>query len=137
MLNRWAKKSLRYVVHNLVILFSVALTLILVHAFAACKMADLESWHEEPIEHEFVSADYSDEFSLADYVSKEDALFDKLENYKIDADHLGGISHFSRFVSDGPQDPARQKINWNKTVELIPEEVKGGVLLVHGLSDSP
>ena len=44
---------------------------------------------------------------------------------------------YSRYRADGPQDPANLPRNWNRTFELVPENMIGGALLFHGLTDSP
>ena len=44
---------------------------------------------------------------------------------------------FLRYVRGGPNDPSGFEPNWNRTFELVPDEVKGGALLLHGLTDSP
>ena len=42
-----------------------------------------------------------------------------------------------RYFEGSPLNPDRSPKNWNRTFELVPEKVRGGVLLVHGLTDSP
>ena len=44
---------------------------------------------------------------------------------------------FNRYRAGGPQDPGRWETNWNRTFELVPENIQGGALLLHGLTDSP
>ena len=44
---------------------------------------------------------------------------------------------YCRYYGGGPQDPQSLGRNWNRTFELVPGKVKGGALLLHGLTDSP
>jgi alpha-beta hydrolase superfamily lysophospholipase len=127
-----------WVLHFLLIAVAVGVTIILVSAFASRKMPDLEKWHREPLGDEFAAKDLSAEYGLGEYLKLEDKLFAEVGDYMLDPDKLDGHSPFSRFVRGGPQDPGRQPRNWNRSVELLPlGELKGGVLLLHGLSDSP
>ncbi len=127
-----------WVLHTLLLVVAVGVTIILVSAFASRKMADLEKWHREPLEEEFTARDLSGEYGLGEYLELEDRLFAEVGGYMLEPAQLNGRSPFSRFVRGGPQDPGRQPRNWNRTVELWPGgKPKGGVLLVHGLSDSP
>ncbi|MEA3411317.1 MAG: alpha/beta hydrolase [Pseudomonadota bacterium] len=43
----------------------------------------------------------------------------------------------NRYHRGSRMDPTSYPQNWNRTFELIPEHPVGGVLLLHGLSDSP
>jgi alpha-beta hydrolase superfamily lysophospholipase len=44
----------------------------------------------------------------------------------------------NRYWVDSPINPERFAKNWNRTAELLPEgEVRGGALLIHGLTDAP
>jgi hypothetical protein len=44
---------------------------------------------------------------------------------------------FSRYRAGGLQDPQQLPRNWNRTFELVPEQIQGGALLPRGLTDSP
>ena len=132
------KVLISWVLHSLLIALAVVMTIVLVTAFASRNKPALEMWHHVPLENEFVAKDLTEDYGLDQYLKLEESLFNELSNYMLEPDKLDGHSPYSRFVKGGPQDPARQAINWNRTVELIPKgEPKGGVLLLHGLSDSP
>ena len=115
----------------------VALTILLVWAFDSRKMPALEIWHTTPLKNEFTSGDATPKSTLQDYLEQEQRLFDELRA-KI-YDHVAPTAEydFSRYRADGPQDPAHVSPNWNRTFELVPENIQGGALLLHGLSDSP
>lgn len=131
------KALLSWVLHSLLIALAVVMTIVLVSAFTSRKMPKIEKWHHDVLKDEFVAKDLTADYKLEQYLKLEDSLFAEVETYMLDPDKLGGHSPFSRFVKGGPQDPARQPINWNRSVELVPDKIKGGVLLLHGLSDSP
>ncbi len=43
----------------------------------------------------------------------------------------------NRYFEESPLSPGKAPRDWNRTFELSPETTRGGVLLVHGLTDSP
>src|SRR5262249_12156907 len=43
----------------------------------------------------------------------------------------------NRYNPDSPLNAAHFKVNWNRTQELTPDTIRGGALLLHGLTDSP
>lgn len=131
------RRLVRRTVRVLVIAFAVFLTLLLVHAFASRGMLPYEVWHREPIEIDFTEEDYTDNYTLADWMAMEDRVFGELERYRLDPGEREDVSPFSRYVRGGRQDPSRRKTDWNRTQEIAVENPKGGVLLIHGLSDSP
>ena len=128
---------LRWILRVVVIVVAIVATLILVRAFESRKMPDLERWHREAPAGEFTAADLRAGFGLQEYLELENRLFSQLSELMVRPDELEGHSPLLRYVRGGPQDPARQAVNWNRTVTMGPGDPKGGVLLLHGLSDSP
>ena len=114
----------KWTIRPVLIAFIVLITLILVQAFASRRMLPLEPWHREPIESEFTEADYSATFDLEDYLAREKQVFAELSRYLLDRDDLKGHSLFCRYVRGGPQDPARQSPDWNRTREIAPDDPK-------------
>lgn len=94
-------------------------------------------WHEVHLEEEF-TADKGDEVeTLADYLALEDRLFDELEK-KVYAKTSGGERFkLNRYQHGSLSDPTGYGVDYNRTFEWTPPDAKGGVLLLHGLSDSP
>jgi alpha-beta hydrolase superfamily lysophospholipase len=120
------------------IVLLLIVTVILVWAFDARRMPDLESWHTADLEAEFRARDDPRrDLTLADYLEKEEALFGELQSEVLAAVEPVPELYLSRFSADGTNNPVRFPENWNRTYELTPAEVKGGALLLHGLTDSP
>jgi len=115
----------------------IVMLLLLVGAFLSLRQPDLGLWHHQAPQGEFRAKDYKGEFSLAQYRELEDRLFAQLDRYAVDLDATPQYSRFIRYVQDGQNTPAKFPQNWNRTYELVPEKIRGGVLLIHGLSDSP
>jgi alpha-beta hydrolase superfamily lysophospholipase len=120
-----------------VMILLVIVTIYLVRAFDSRGMMDLRIWHLASLDSEFRARDERPDLTLDDYLEMEDRLYEEL-NDKI-YQHVEPTLdlYFSRYSADSPVNPARYEQDWNRTFELTPQEVRGGVLLLHGLTDSP
>ncbi len=109
---------------------------LLAWAFESRSMPALQSWHEA-LDNEFTAGDVTPQSTLKDYLAQEARLFDELRD-KVYLRTPNTDSHsYNRYYTGGLQDPDGLQPNWNRTFELIPEDIKGGALLLHGLTDSP
>jgi alpha-beta hydrolase superfamily lysophospholipase len=96
---------------------------------------DLNIWHEADLDTEFTATSRVTDFSQ--YLDLEESLFQQLEA-EIYEKVLQKDTHLlNRFDHDSLADPNRWERNWNRTFELSQEAPKAGVLLLHGMSDSP
>jgi alpha-beta hydrolase superfamily lysophospholipase len=121
---------------------SIVVVLILVSAvigwaFQSRTMLPLERWHTATLDGEFTGADASSHATLQDYLAREDALFKEMTEQIDSHVEKTDATLFSRYRSGGTQDPEAQRPDWNRSFELVPEQIRGGVLLLHGLTDSP
>jgi alpha-beta hydrolase superfamily lysophospholipase len=110
----------------------------LVLAVAGCGGPRLEPWHTAALNEEFtVERAQGEVRSFADYLALEQRLFRQLDE-QVYAKTPNGPAHaLERYSSDSAVDPRGQHPNWNRSFELITEKAVGGVLLLHGMSDSP
>jgi len=97
--------------------------------------ADLEPWHEEMLQHEF-TVEAADR-AFADFLAREDRLFAELASRIQQAPDADRASILNRFARGSVADPGRWQVNWNRTFELPSPGPVAGVLLLHGMSDSP
>ncbi|MCB1774143.1 MAG: alpha/beta fold hydrolase [Gammaproteobacteria bacterium] len=97
--------------------------------------ADLEPWHETVLQQEFTAS--SGDRSFADYLAREQRLFDELERRIRQESDTGRAANLNRYVRGSVVDPGRWPVDWNRTFELPSPEPVAGVLLLHGMSDSP
>jgi alpha-beta hydrolase superfamily lysophospholipase len=112
-------------------------TIVFVRACDARGKEPLEAWHR-PLAGEFRAADLAPGTTLADYLRREDALFAEMERTVMIPGPPTAKSRLSRYATDGVVNPLRFEKNWNHTYEMVPEGgLRGGVLLLHGLTDSP
>ena len=111
-------------------------TLILGGAYdARIRHPDLKAWHRLNLD-DMRASDMDDTFTFAQYAAREDKLFaeisafestiDPLERTPVNRYHPGSLSH-----------PSSAGRDWNRSFETKPAAVRGGALLIHGLTDSP
>jgi alpha-beta hydrolase superfamily lysophospholipase len=113
----------------------VMLTLVVVFVLLMNNRADLSIWHLAELDEEFtVDSGVS---SFKDYLALEDRLFKQLDDEvyaKITDDQKGLINRFNK---GSLSDPGRWHQNWNRSFEMPVSQPRAGVLLLHGMSDSP
>jgi alpha-beta hydrolase superfamily lysophospholipase len=113
----------------------VFLTLVVVFVLYLNGRADLSVWHLAELDEEFtVDSSVS---SFKDYLELEDRLFRQLDDEvyaEITPDQMGQIN---RYHKGSYSDPERWPRNWNRSFELPVKQPRAGVLLLHGMSDSP
>jgi len=98
----------------------------------------LHPWQLERLA-DFTEADAAQVATLADYRALEDRLFSDLEA-RVYRPAVSDTELFNRFRKSSRSDPGVWTVNWNRTFELRPEAgvpVRGTVLMLHGLTDSP
>jgi alpha-beta hydrolase superfamily lysophospholipase len=127
---------MRWGVRVALVLLLGVVTLILGGAYdARIRHPDLKAWHRLNLD-DLRASDMDDTFTFAQYAAREDALFaqiksfestiDPLERTPVNRYHPGSLSH-----------PASAGRDWNRSFETKPSTVRGGALLIHGLTDSP
>ena len=115
----------------------LAITVLLVWAIESRKMPALRIWHTVPLTSEFTARDMTPQSTLQDYLNQEERLFRELRVKIYDRLVPTAEMTFNRYRAGGLQDPQQLPRNWNRTFELVPENIQGGALLLHGLTDSP
>ena len=103
-----------------------------------CSGPPLRPWHTETLNLEFTARKVDEVRSFEDYLRLEDRLLAQLDE-KVYAKTGNGAEYaLVRFSKGSIADPAGREPNWNRSFELRPEvSPVGGVLLLHGMSDSP
>jgi alpha-beta hydrolase superfamily lysophospholipase len=94
-------------------------------------------WHTEVLKAEFSAADSGEIASLGDYLALEDALFTAMNTRIYDHTETGPAHALERYSRGSLADPAGRQHDWNRSFELPATDASGGVLLLHGMSDSP
>jgi alpha-beta hydrolase superfamily lysophospholipase len=118
-------------------LIIVIVTIVLIRAFDARKLPELRVWHTVEPESEYRARRDGDIDGFAAYLAQEQRVFDELDETIYSAVPTDQQSAPSRYTQDSRFNSQNHATNWNRTVELIPETPTGGVLMLHGLTDSP
>ena len=96
---------------------------------------DLSAWHLAPLDEEFRQG--SDVDSFAEYLALEERLFAQLGEEVVGQVAATDKRDIARYHAGSLADPERWPRNWNRSFELAAEGARAGVLLLHGMSDSP
>lgn len=131
---RWLGRSL---LHLLVALLLVGLGYYLHFLWGG---PPLEPWHRVRLQAEFTAADYDDGrvVTLEQYRARERKVLDQVRTEIARPAGPADAPSLDRYVRGSLGDPDVWPYNWNQTFVLQPDgEPIGGVLLLHGLTDSP
>ncbi|MEK6194849.1 MAG: alpha/beta fold hydrolase [Deltaproteobacteria bacterium] len=96
---------------------------------------NLSVWHTTVLDVEFTTDSPVKNFK--DYLSLEDRLFAQLDEKVYAHIRPEERNTINRYNSGSLSDPARWPTNWNRSFEFTVPKPVAGVLLLHGLSDSP
>jgi alpha-beta hydrolase superfamily lysophospholipase len=97
--------------------------------------ADLSIWHTVSLDAEFTTDSQAEIF--ADYLNIEDQVFKQLNELIISRVPGSRQQLINRYSPGSLSDPEQWPRNWNRTYELSSPSPNAGVLLLHGMSDSP
>jgi len=126
-----------FIIRSIIIVGVIVASVVLVRAFDSRNLPDLQPWHSISLNSEFTESKSEQIESLSGYLELEERVFQELlTSIYTNTDRE---EHFllSRYTPKSPVDPEQFPTNWNRTFELIPPDPKGGVLMIHGLTDSP
>jgi alpha-beta hydrolase superfamily lysophospholipase len=126
-----SKSYLTWAVLGLAVL---AITLLF---FPGCSGPELEPWHTEELDAEFTVEKADEIHSFEDYLRLEDELFAELDEQVYAHTATGPEYALVRYSVGSAADPRQREPDWNRSFELSVEAPAGGVLLLHGMSDSP
>ena len=133
----WLRKVLRSLVRVFAVLLVVIATIWLGRGFEARGMPELAIWHTYSLKNEFHARDYPDGISFQQYQQLEsrlDAELDKNIYLRIDAENP---SQFDRYDKSSRVFAGTAGRRWNRSFEIDISNPVGGILLLHGASDSP
>ena len=99
------------------------------------KRPDLKVWHSAELEAEFTV--HSQVKSFREYLALEKQLFAQLDEFVYKRIQPEERVNINRYSKGSIADPENWSPNWNRTFELTNDNPQCGVLLLHGLSDSP
>ncbi|WP_415405534.1 alpha/beta hydrolase [Sulfurovum sp. CS9] len=103
------------------------------------SLPSLSTWHKTILQNEF-STKLTIKNTVKDfdaYIALEKRLFDELDSEVYEKVPAHEKNRINRYTQNSVADPKRWEKAWNKSFELSVENPKMGVLLLHGMSDSP
>ncbi len=96
---------------------------------------DLQAWHEHELSEEYRAG--NPDANLKEYLEREERLFAQLEREIFQRVEQDGPDPLNRNHPKSDLYPPSFDQDWNRSFELTVPAPRGGVLLLHGLSDSP
>jgi len=96
---------------------------------------DLKVWHTADLDAEYTAQ--SDIKSFKEYLELEDRLFSQLDERVYAKVKHEDQHQINRYFRGSLTNPDRWEKNWNRSYELSTVKPKFGILLIHGMSDSP
>ena len=133
----WLKRAIRILLRTSLAGFIAFLTILLVRAFDTRGLPDLQVWHKVKLSNEFDRRKYRREITFEQYRDIEDRLFAELDKKVFSETGSAEQDKYNRYTRSSLSCSDRFTQNWNRSFELVPERIEGGVLLIHGLTDSP
>jgi alpha-beta hydrolase superfamily lysophospholipase len=110
----------------------------LLTGLAGCSDNRLEPWHTVRLEAEFDAGMVGDEVqTFEDYQALEERLFAELREEVYAGVDTGPEYTLVRYSTGSAADPKSFEQDYNRSFELPVSDPRGGVLLLHGMSDSP
>jgi alpha-beta hydrolase superfamily lysophospholipase len=116
---------------------TVIVTIWVIRGLEARKMADLQVWHSYDTEEEFRARDYPSGISLGEYRELEARLFAELDDNVYATINADNGELFNRYNKLGKTYPGDDGQAWNRSFSIETANPVGGILLLHGASDSP
>ena len=133
----WSRRIVRWLTWLCLALLLIVATVVIGGAVGARRrLPDLEPWHKLPPRAEVRAADIDERFTLADYLKREEQVFAEVRRIE-DAVPPEQAQFPNRYARGSRSSPTRLERDYNRTFEVEPRDLRGGALLVHGLTDSP
>lgn len=101
-----------------------------------CSSQPLEPWHTAALTEEYRAAKAEDVRTFDDYLRLEDRLFAQLDSQVYERTESGPGTALMRYSKGSASDPRGREPDWNRSFEFPAASPVGGVLLLHGMSDS-
>ena len=102
---------------------------------ARLRHPDLKPWHRV-IPHDVHSSEVDEHFTLQQWLAREAEVFAEVDALEASV-APGDKTPVNRYAPGSASHPSRMGRNWNRTYALEPAAIRGGALLLHGLTDSP
>ena len=126
------KKSIKIFLY---VLSGGFITILILAVVYLNNQAELKVWHTVKLDAEFTASTPIKNFE--DYLALEERLFKQLKQRVYDKVKPEDQLSINRYHRGSLSDPDQWLPNWNRSFELSTQTPIVGVLLLHGMSDSP
>ena len=116
-------------------LFGALVVIVVLAVVELNSRPDLSVWHETVLNEEFRADAGLKTFD--EYLELEERLFEQLDQQIYQKIEKNDQRAINRYFRGSHSDPDRWPTNWNRSFVLPAEKPTIGVLLIHGMSDSP
>jgi alpha-beta hydrolase superfamily lysophospholipase len=116
-------------------LLGAAVVVLAGFAYYVRSQPELSIWHRAQLDQEFTADSQVEDF--AGYLDLEERLFAQLDEQVYRQVPTGPEQVLNRYSRGSLADPGRWPTPWNRSFEHPSQAPRAGVLLLHGLSDSP
>jgi alpha-beta hydrolase superfamily lysophospholipase len=128
----------RWVGRTLLIGLTIFVTIVVGGALDARRRhPELAPWHRLVPSAEMTAADLGPRTTFDEYLRRERAVFDQVHREIEQALPAAERTAANRYNPAGVSSPSRLPRDYNRTFEIAPAAPRGGVLLIHGLTDAP
>ncbi len=116
---------------------SLAAVLLIIKFSGSSSKLSLEDWHTEKLGEEFTADRAAEDVrNFQEYLQLEQRLFRQLDEKVYAKTGTGPAQALNRYSPGSAADPRKRQPDWNRSFEWEGTGA-GGVLLLHGMSDSP
>jgi len=136
-MTKFARRLTRIALRVLALALTIVATIWVLRGMASRNMPELEIWHTYEAEHVFRVRDYPDGISLGEYRELEDRLFAEIDEHVYATVGADGLDTFNRYNKKGLAYAGEEGQVWNRSFSIDTDNPTGGILLLHGASDSP
>ena len=138
-MGRAAQGLFRWLRRAFVTLLLLLAIFVLYRAWEAKRRPFLKAWHRFAPPSEVRAADLTERFTIEDYLRREDQVFREVDENISQRLAPEDRTATNRYFSESLTSPRRFPRDWNRTFEMVPDggEIRGGALLLHGLTDAP
>ena len=127
------KRLVTLIVRTLTVLASTWIS----RAVLSLRLPELQVWHRPVLLSEYRARDYPEGVTFAQYRELESKLVAEIRE-RVEAGLTAEQKVLTnRYFEDAPAHPSAWPMDWNLSYERIPEQPLGGIVLLHGASDSP
>lgn len=133
----WTRRALRWGVLAAGAAFVVLASIAMLGAIEARRLADLEPWHRFVPNGEVTARDIDAGMTLEGYLRREQRVLAEVRERLEPALAGNPGEQLNRYRRGSRAHPSAYAVDGNRTFERVPAEIRGGALLIHGLTDSP